>query len=319
MGKLILSCDTGVDDALAIAYAIGQKELELIGITVSYGMSFVENTYRNTCYLSKLFHSDVPVYMGSAGPIIREPRDYRKDSSRFHGEDGIGNLLGDFCPEDIEGATKNDSIAYIIDSIKRYRKDLTLVMTGPLTDLAKVIQTAPEVVEQIGLVIVMGGAVACPGNANAVKEANVASDPEAAKIVLESQLPLTLVGLDVTRKTLFTYEDLKRWEDIGTESAVFLSESMKYYLEAYRIFHPYLKGCALHDPLAVGLAIHPEWMTAIPMHLTCETEGDMEGRTCEDISRCGEENYDSRAALLVKSRAFETHFFKVVEEVLRQN
>lgn len=319
MGKLILSCDTGVDDALAIAYAVGQKELELIGITVSYGMSFIGNTYRNTRYLANLFHTDVPVYMGSAKPIVREGRDYKKHGSRFHGQDGVGNMLGDFLPEDIEGAEEKESVAFIIESIKTYGKELTLVTTGPLTDLARVVKTAPELVESIGSVVVMAGAVASPGNVNPVKEANVAEDPEAAKIVLESKLPLTLVGLDVTRKTLFTFEDLKRWEAMGTKSAEFLCGCMKYYLEAYRAYHPYLNGCALHDPLAVGLALHPEWMTAVPMHITCVTEGELEGRTCEDISRCGEETYDSKVALLVKNKEFESHFFKVVEEVLIQN
>lgn len=318
MKKLILSCDTGIDDALAIAYAIGQKELELIGITASYGMSVLGNTYRNTCYLTKLFQSEVPVYMGCANPLVREPRDYKKESSRFHGGDGLGNLLGDFVPEDVKGAKEEDAVTFIIDSIKKYGKDLTLVTTGPLTDLAKVIQKEPELCRQIGSVVVMAGAVASPGNINAAKEVNAAADPEATKIVLEADLPLTLVGLDVTRKTLFTNEDMKRWEQMGTKSAAFLSDSMKYYLEAYRVFHPYLKGCALHDPLAVGLAIHPEWMTAIPMHLTCVTEGEMEGRTCEDISRCSEETYTSQAAMLVKNKEFEAHFFEVVESILKQ-
>ena len=316
MGKLILSCDTGIDDALAIAYAIGQKELELIGITVSYGMSFLENTYRNTRYLTRLMGSQVPVYMGSDRPIVREPRDYDKNSSRFHGDDGIGNLLGRFKPEDITGGVKEESVDFIIESIRTFGKELTLVTTGPLTDLARVVKKAPDLVGKIGSVVVMAGAVASPGNASPVKEANAGIDPEATKIVLESGLPLTLVGLDVTRKTLFTTKDLERWEGIGTEKSDFISNTMKYYLEAYRVYHPYLDGCALHDPLAVGVALHPQWITAVPMHLTCVTDGELEGRTCEDISRCSDETYDSKVALLVKNREFEKHFFEVVEAVL---
>lgn len=142
-------------------------------------------------------------------------------------------------------------------------------------------------------------------------------DPEAVKLVLESNPPLTVIGLDVTRKTLMSFEDLRRWQEIGTEQAKFLSDCVAYYLEAYRVWHPYLKGCALHDPLAVGAAIHPEWITTIPMHMTCVTEGEADGRTCEDLEKCDDRNYRSCGAFFVDSRSFEADFFETVEKVLR--
>lgn len=319
MRKLIVSCDTGVDDALAIAYAIGQTKMELLGITVSYGMSLLGNTYRNTRHMVKLLGDPVKVYMGSAAPLVRPPKDYVKSGSRFHGMDGVCNQLGPFQEEDLEGAREEEAIDFIIGSIHRYQKDLTLVTTGPLTDLARVIQKDPSVIGEIGSVVSMAGAVASPGNIDQFKEANAALDPEATKLVLEAELPLVLVGLDVTRKTLLTEEDWKRWKTVGTQRAEFLCGCLNGYLDAYREFHPYLKGCALHDPLAVGAALYPEWLTTVPMHLTCLTEGPGEGRTCEDLSRCADEYYRSRAAMLVDKKAFEHHFFETVEKLLQED
>ena len=109
--KMILSVDTGIDDALAIAYAIGQQEMELIGITVSYGMSIVENTYRNTKKLVELLGAQVPVYMGSAVPIVRPGRDYKLAGSKIHGQDGMANQFGDYEPEDVAGAVVEESDA----------------------------------------------------------------------------------------------------------------------------------------------------------------------------------------------------------------
>ena len=317
MKKLILSVDTGIDDALAIAYAAGQQEMELIGLTVSYGMSTVENTYRNTRKFAELIGLTVPVYMGSSKPMVRPGRDYRTTGSRIHGRDGMANMFGEHVPEDIEGAVPEEAIDYIIESVHRYGKDLVLVTTGPMTDLAKVIKKDPKVMEKIGAIYSMVGALAAPGNVNPYMEANAGMDPEAVKFVLESDPPLTVIGLDVTRKTLMSLEDLKRWQEIGTERSGFLSGCVEFYLDAYRVMHPYLKGCALHDPLAVGAALHPEWIHTVPMHLTCVTEGEADGRTCEDLSRCDDPVYHSTRALFVDSKAFEKHFFDTVERVLR--
>lgn len=316
MKKMILSVDTGIDDALAIAYAIGQQEMELIGITVSYGMSIVENTYRNTKKLVALLGAQVPVYMGSAVPIVRPGRDYKLAGSKIHGKDGMANQFGDYVPEDIAGAVVEESVDYIIDSIHTYGKDLVLVTTGPMTDLARVITKAPSVLNEIGAVYSMVGALAAPGNVNPYKEANAGMDPEAVKLVLEAEAPLTVIGLDVTRKTLMSFADLQRWQAIGTRRADFLAKLVEYYLDAYRVMHPYLKGCALHDPLAVGAALHPEWITTIPMHLTCVTEGEADGRTCENLEKCDDIDYHTRGALFVDSAAFEKDFFTTVENVL---
>jgi purine nucleosidase len=163
----------------------------------------------------------------------------------------------------------------------------------------------------------MAGALAAPGNVNHAAEANVMLDIDAARLVLESDLPLTLVGLDVTRKTLITGEDLARWAGIGTEAAGVLHAAAVVYLEAYRNRYPYLGGAALHDPLAVAAALRPEWFATAPMHLTVAAEGPAEGRTWEDLGRCGDSRYTTRGALWVDAGAFEADFFTRVEGLLK--
>lgn len=316
--KLILDCDTGIDDALAIAYAAGQGDFELAGVIASYGMSEVGNTYRNTRYLAGLLGISAKVWMGSEAPLVRPPKDYRKAGSRFHGMDGLNGQLGQHRPEDVAGARPEEGIGFLIDSIHRYQTDLVLVTTGPLTDLARAIEKDPSIVGEVGRVVSMAGAVASPGNIDAIREANAALDPEATKVVLEAGLPLTLVGLDVTRKTVLTEADFERMQRIGTERSDFMCRCLKGYLDAYRQHHPYLDGCALHDPLAVGAALHPEWLTTVPMHLTCVVTGETDGRTCEDLSRLDEDGCRSEAALMVDREAFEGHFFRTVEAVLER-
>jgi len=317
MKKLILNCDTGIDDAFALAYAAGQRDMELIGVVASYGMSYVGNTYRNSKYILRLLGSQAPVYAGSEHPLSAPPRDYLEAESLFHGADGVANLLGQYTPEDLSGVQPEGGIDFIIESTRKYGKDLVLVTTGPLTDVARVLERAPWVGDEIGGIVSMVGALATPGNANPYMEANAALDPEAARKALEADPPLTVVGLDITRKTLFSRKDLERWQGIKTERAAFFSGCAAHYLKAYSIKHSYLPGCALHDPLAVGVAIHPEWVQTVPIHLTCELEGEARGRTCEDLARSSD-NSPARTvgALRVDKTAFEREFFTIVESLL---
>lgn len=320
MKKLILNCDTGIDDAFAIAYAVGQKQMELIGVTASYGVSHVGNAYRNSKYILNLLKSPKEVFRGSEKPLERPMRNYMEAESVFHGGDGLANTLGQYTEADIAGTSSDDGIEFIIDSIHKYRKELVLVTTGPLTDLAKVLQRDPSVKDKIGMVVSMAGALATPGNVSMFAEVNALMDPEAAKIVLEADLPLTLVGLDITRKTLFTGWDLERWRGIKTSSAEFFACCAQHYLNAYNAKHPYLHGCALHDPLAVGAALHPEWVTAVPMRLTCELKGEAAGRICENLE-LSNNNDPGRTlgAMRVNKTAFENEFFSVVEQAFRYN
>ena len=321
--KILYSCDTGVDDALALAYLAAQKDCQVVGVTCSYGMSYVGDVFRNTKTALNLFGKpDIPVVMGSETPLSGEKLDF-SEGSKFHGMSGIGGVLPPSTKEDWGEAKPEDATDFIIEMIERYGKELCWVTSGPMTDIARVLRKDHRIAEKVGSVYVMGGALATPGNigpaTEVVTEANVRLDVEACKEVLESQLPLTLVGLDVTRKTLFTYEDHERWHQIGTKSALFLYEALKHYLGAYKQNHPYLNGCGLHDPLAAVAAIHPEILTTIPMHLTCFTEGPMRGRTTEDVWKCNNPEYHMQAAMFVDVKAFQKEFFGTVEAMLKEH
>ncbi len=321
--KILYSCDTGVDDALALAYLAAQEECEVIGVTCSYGMSYVGDVFRNTKEALKLFGKpEIPVVMGSETPLSGEKLDF-SGGSKFHGMSGIGGFFPPSTQEDWGDARPEDATDYIIRQIETYGKDLCWVTSGPMTDMARVLRKDPSVAEKVGSVYVMGGALAAPGNIGSatevVMEANVRLDVQACHEVLASRLPLVLVGLDVTRKTLFTYEDHERWHGIGTESAVFLYEILKHYLGAYKQFHPYLNGCGLHDPLAAVAAVHPEILTTIPMHLTCFTEGPLRGRTTEDVWQCGNPDYHMAGAMFVDVNAFQKEFFGKVEAMLESH
>jgi purine nucleosidase len=320
--KLIITCDTGVDDAMALIYAAAQDQAELLGVVAGFGVTSRKNACRNSRRILELLGSPARVFRGSSAPLCRPGRDYEDPAriSAFHGRDGLGDILGPAAGEDAgKEAEENEGVDFILEQADRYGKDLVIVSTGPLTDLARALERESTLGGKVGAVVSMAGALAAPGNVNEFAEANVMLDCDAAKLVLESDLPLTLVGLDVTRKTLFAREDLARWGRINTEAARLLHAAAAGYLEAYRIRYPYLSGAGLHDPLAVAAALHPEWFTLVPMHLTVTIGGPAEGRTREDLRRCGDSRYTTLGALRVDAGAFEADFFARLERQLEKS
>ena len=229
--------------------------------------------------------------------------------------DGAANLLGE--PEQNERPPEHskNSITFIRESIAKYGRDLTLVTTGPLTDLAKILDASPCLCREIGRIVSMGGALTCPGNSSPVAEANIKADVSASKAVLEAGLPLTLIGLDVTRKTLLTRSEIDRWNDLGTEAGHFYCKLLSHYLEEYNRFYPYLHGCALHDPLAVAAACNPQIFTMLPFHLTVCTEGPLTGRITENLMADPGEK-ETMVALKVDSPLFKAMFSDRVGSVL---
>ena len=268
-------------------------------------MAPVRYTYRNSKKIVGLFDKNVPVFPGSEKPFQRE----RTYSGQIHGMDGLGNTLGD--PGEVEFPEK-DTFEWMNEQILKYKEDLTIVTTGPLTDLATFMQRYPDTVKLIHRVVTMGGAVATPGNVNKVAEANVHIDPEAAKMVLDSHLNITLIGLDVTRKTLLTSKDVERWKAKGTPNSLFFAEFTEYYLNAYKVLHPYLKGCALHDPLAVAVAGDPSLVQTLPMFITVDVEKGFEGRTVENLNRSLPDQPNTNVAFTVDAERFIKKFYKYV-------
>lgn len=312
MQKMILDVDTGIDDALAIAYAVASPEIELLAVTVSYGNTPFGNAYRNTCELLKVLGVNIPVYGGAKAPLMRTA----EFTGIFHGQDGLGETLGETSEHELTFVPATAACDYMIEQARRHGKELKIVTTGPLTNLALALTKEPRMAEMIGQAVVMGGAVSTPGNVDKFAEANIYVDPEAAEFVLSSDMPVTLVGLDVTRKTLLTYEDMERWRNKGTRAGRLFADFTEYYLNVYREYHPYLQGCALHDPLAVGVAKAPELVSTVPMFIKVDLEQDALGRTTEDLLRTSPNGPNTHVCMQVDAVKFMADFFRIVDGVL---
>lgn len=283
MKKMILDLDTGVDDALAISYALGSPEVELIGITGTYGNVLMEQGVRNALAITELLgHPEVKVYRGLDHSSTTDSFQVLEISSFIHGQNGIGEAV---IADSTRDAEDTPAVDFIIDAVKTYGKDLVYVPTGPLTNLDAAIARAPEIVDEIGRVVLMGGALTVPGNVNAWTEANISQDPDAANRVFRSGIPATMVGLDVTLQTLLTYKETQRWRDLGTPAGAFLADMADFYIKAYETTAPHLGGCGLHDPLAVGVAVDPTLVTTLPINMKVDVEGPTRGRTIGDETR----------------------------------
>ncbi|MEH7113760.1 nucleoside hydrolase [Neobacillus niacini] len=273
MKPIILDVDTGIDDALAIAYALNSPELEVIGLTTCFGNGPIEYTTRNTLVVLEKLGKTVPVYAGADKPL---KRGLKKFPTHVHGEDGLGNKF-DKAPA--REAESEGAVDYIIRQVKKRPNEITIIAVGPLTNLALAVKKEPEIASLVKEVVIMGGAVFTAGNVTPYSEANVITDPEAADCVFSSGLPVTIVGLDVTMKTLLPKEKLADWSALNTEAADFFADMTRFYMQSYETFHPGIGGCALHDPLAVGITIDPSFVKKEKWNIKVVLEGEEIGRT----------------------------------------
>lgn len=282
MKAIILDVDTGIDDALAISYAVRSPELDVLGITTCFGNVTVEEATRNTLVVLEHLDSEVPVIPGAGKPFLRNPT--KGSTPHIHGEDGIGNTLK-ALPK--RSAEQQNASQFMIEQVKRQPNQVTIITVGTLTNLALAIRQAPELIGLVERVVVMGGAVTVPGNVTPYAEANVFADPDAADYVFRSGIPVTLVGLDVTMKTLLSIEEMDKWRSKDSKLGPFLADMTEFYMGAYEKFYPGIGGCALHDPLAVGAVIRPEFVASTPMQVQVDLEGETLGRTVGVPSETG--------------------------------
>ena len=306
MKKLILDLDTGVDDALAISYALGSPEIELIGITGTYGNVLVEQGVRNALAVTDLLgHPEVKVYQGLPHSSTTDHFDVLPISAFIHGENGIGDVT---IPDSNRSVETESAVDFIIDAVKTYGKDLFYVPTGPRTNIAAALDKAPEIKDEIGEIVLMGGALTVPGNVNAWTEANISQDPDAADRLFRSGAPVTMVGLDVTLQTLLTYKETQQWRELGTKAGTFLADMTDYYIKAYETTAPHLGGCGLHDPLAVGVAVDPTLVTMLDINMKVDVDGPTRGRTIGDETRLNDANKTMKVAVGVDVPRFLNEF-----------
>lgn len=275
--RIILDCDPGQDDAVAILLALASPdEIELAAITTVAGNVGLPLTTRNALRMLALVgRQDIPVYAGCPRPILRplETAEY------VHGKSGLD---GADLPEPASAVAPGHAVDVIVDEIMRQPAGtVTLCPIGPLTNVALAIVKQPEIATRLKEVVLMGGSMEL-GNVTAAAEFNIYVDPHAARIVFESGAPIVMLGLDVTHKALVTDERLARIKAIGTPvaeaSAGLLDFFNRYDKERYHI-----PGAPLHDPCVIAYLLRPELFRGQRRRVEVETEGThTSGRTVVD-------------------------------------
>lgn len=273
--RMIIDADTGIDDALAILYALRSPLIQLEGITTCYGNTGTEQATLNTLRLLELAAPGrhIPVAAGAEKPLVRARAPY---SVHVHGENGIGGV--ELAPTERRPLAESGP-EFICRMANAHPGQLTLVTMGRLTNLALALELDPQLARNLKQVVVMGGTVFAPGNITPVAEANLWGDPESADKVFTSELPVLMIGLDVTLKTRITRQHLDVLERVAAAEAQplvrFMRESLEHYFEFYRKSNFLIDSAPLHDPLAVMAAVHPELLTCRRMKVRVECESSL--------------------------------------------
>ena len=276
--KAIFDTDPGVDDAMALYYALAHPAIEVVGITTTFGNVSVQQAATNALYLTAIAGVEIPVTQGVAKPWVKAseaPPDF------IHGDDGLGNLLT--RKETTNKLDPRPSAQFIVDMARAYPGEITLVAVGPLGNLATALKLAPELPTLLREVILMGGTVLEPGNVSPVAEANIWNDPHAADLVFTAGWKLTMVGLDVTHQvilpvTLFA-QIAKQHQHLATDT---LLHAVKFYADFYSDLYPHvakIHGCFGHDVLAFIYLTNPEFFTVESGRVRVAFEGLAQGQT----------------------------------------
>lgn len=312
--KLILDIDTGIDDSMALAYALGKKDVDIIGVVCSFGNVDVNLAVENTLKMLKLLgYEDIPVFKGEAKKVDNTEYKHREICSIIHGVNGIGEIELEKSDKEVQ---KMSGVDFLIESANRYKDDLVIVPVGPLTNIAKAIKKDSSFASKVGKIVIMGGALTVMGNVTVNSEANIHEDPNAAKILFESGANVTMVGLDVTMKTLFSCDNCLELRKLNTNKSLKFADMIDFYIEFY-IKRSGCNGCALHDPLAVAVAINPNLVSTISMHMTCLTDKEGYGRTVGDIKKIKLPNPNTKVCLDVKFNEFLEDFKMTLKNVLK--
>jgi purine nucleosidase len=289
--KIVLDCDPGHDDAIALLVAHGSPAVELLAVTTVAGNQTLEKVTRNALATAAVGGvTDVPFAAGCTRPLLRTA----SVAGDIHGESGLD---GPVLPPPTITLDPRHGVDLIIDSVLAHPAGtVTLVPTGPLTNIALAARKEPRIVERVAEVVLMGGAYG-PGNRTPVSEFNIGCDPEAAQIVFREPWPLTMVGLDLTHQALATPEVVARIAALGTAPARFVADLLAFFAAAYQRAQGFAAP-PVHDPCAVAFVADPQLLTTRRAPLDVETAGTLTaGMTVADLR--GPEPADCRSRVAV--------------------
>ncbi|MDH0353724.1 nucleoside hydrolase [Morganella sp. GD04133] len=306
--KIILDCDPGHDDAIALLLAYGNPQIDLLAVTTVVGNQTLEKVTRNALAVARIAGiTGIPFAAGCPRPLIREI----ETAPDIHGDSGLD---GPVLPEPVLALDPRHAVQLIIDTIMAHPpKTITLVPTAGLTNIALAARLEPRIIDRVNEVVLMGGGYHT-GNWSAVAEFNIKIDPEAAHIVFNAGWPLTMVGLDLTHQALATPEVVSKIAAVGTAPAQFVLELLEFFGTMYKSAQGF-DYPPVHDPCAVAYVIDPSVMTTCKVPLDVELTGTLTlGMTVADFRAPAPADCLTQVAVKLD----HTRFWDLVTDALRR-
>lgn len=301
--KIILDIDTGHDDAIALMLAAGNPQIDLLGVTVVAGNSTLPNTLKNTLHVCQHLDLDVKVYAGMSRPMVRD----QVTADDVHGKSGLDGPV--FAPLTKEPEAEH-AVDYIIRTLLASSGDITLVPTGPLTNIAMAMRKEPRIIKKIRKISLMGGAYGM-GNTTAAAEFNIYVDPEAAHVVFTSGVPINMMGLDLTNQVLATPEIIKRMRKIGNKAGALFGDIMEFTLHSQAVNG--LTAGPVHDVTAVAVLIDSTLFSLREAFVEIDlSHGPSYGRTDCDIHHRTRNPYNA----VIGMHTDLPHFWDLVEDAI---
>ena len=299
--KVIIDCDPGIDDSLALILALNSPELEIVGITTVSGNVKAEQGAKNALKVLKLMNrEDIPVYIGEDIPLVRE----LITAQDTHGEDGLGET--NYEEADVE--INYGGVDFILENARK--GDISIIALGPLTNLATAIERDEEGFNMINEIVSMGGAFRSHGNCSQVAEFNYWVDPHGVKEVFDkSKVPFSMVGLDVTREIILTPNLIEFINQIGGDVANFIVDITRFYVDFHWNQERTL-GCVINDPLAVAYFIDRTLCEGFTSYLDIVTDGIAVGQTLVDVGNFYRKEHNGRILTKVDSKRFMKMFLE---------
>lgn len=303
---IILDCDPGVDDALAIMLALSSDKLDARAITTVAGNQTIEKITQNALDIIDYIGGDVKVAKGATRPIARE----LFTAEDVHGETGLGKLK---LPRSNKLSYYKNAFETIYEEVMTSKEKLRIIAVGPLTNIAMTLITYPEIKGRIEGITLMGGAWK-GGNVTPVAEYNIFTDPEAAKIVFESGVPITMMGLDVTHQAYIHENEIDELTK-GDNKVSKMVRDLLYSIHTINKHHG-IDGAVMHDPLAVASVINDELVTTKLCHVDIETKGEFtRGCTVVDIDNIKEKTLNAKVGLDVDRDKFLKMIIEMIDNL----
>lgn len=303
--KIILDCDPGHDDAVAIMMAARHPKIDLLGITVVAGNQTLEKTERNARNVCQMLGIDVPICAGCSVPMVRAKQVIADD---IHGESGLDGPV--FAPL-TKQLDPRHAVTFIVETLLASDGDITLVPTGPLTNIAMAMRLEPRIIPKIREIVLMGGAYQL-GNLTPAAEFNILADGEAAYVVFTCGRPIVMMGLDLTRQALCYPEIIDRMEKLGNVASGLFADLMRFFGKTQKAVFGWAGG-PLHDPTTIAYLIDPSCIETKPMFSEIEIRSERcYGRTlCDYFGITGQEPNSEVAVKLDQEK-----FWNIVEECI---